>query len=205
VESRLCAREIGSPVPRKTGHLNFPQSETSVDERTLLVTDSYQDERGRAMRFRWSSSVGRMKDGIIDPRHRARERLAAHSVTFTTHEMEAMLPPSTHYHGSPEGSPSRRPIDPWENGVLRWSAFVSGLTPPMGSSPGLSRFDPKGRFSVTRVAVCDLTLILNKIERGDTQAADQLLPLVYGELRKICGAKMANEARARPPTYGAGP
>jgi len=42
--------------------------------------------------------------------------------------------------------------------------------------------------------VCDLTLILNKIERGDTQAADQLLPLVYGELRKFAAAKMANEA-----------
>lgn len=42
--------------------------------------------------------------------------------------------------------------------------------------------------------MCDLTLILKKIERGDTQAADQLLPLVYGELRKLAAAKMANEA-----------
>ena len=42
--------------------------------------------------------------------------------------------------------------------------------------------------------MCDLTLILNKIERGDTQAADQLLPLVYGELRKLAAAKMAIEA-----------
>ena len=39
----------------------------------------------------------------------------------------------------------------------------------------------------------DLTLILQKIERGDPQAAEQLLPLVYGELRKLAAAKMANE------------
>jgi RNA polymerase sigma factor (TIGR02999 family) len=42
--------------------------------------------------------------------------------------------------------------------------------------------------------VHDITLILEKIERGDTKAADQLLPLVYGELRKLAAAKMAGEA-----------
>ncbi|HEY4247937.1 MAG TPA: sigma-70 family RNA polymerase sigma factor [Lacunisphaera sp.] len=40
----------------------------------------------------------------------------------------------------------------------------------------------------------DITVILEKIDRGDIQAADQLLPLVYGELRKLAAAKMANEA-----------
>jgi RNA polymerase sigma factor (TIGR02999 family) len=40
----------------------------------------------------------------------------------------------------------------------------------------------------------DITVILEKIERGDAQAADQLLPLVYGELRKLAAARMANEA-----------
>jgi len=29
---------------------------------------------------------------------------------------------------------------------------------------------------------------------GDPQAADELLPLVYGELRKLASSKMANEA-----------
>jgi RNA polymerase sigma factor (TIGR02999 family) len=42
--------------------------------------------------------------------------------------------------------------------------------------------------------VHDITLILEKIERGDAKAADQLLPLVYGELRKLAAAKMAGEA-----------
>jgi RNA polymerase sigma factor (TIGR02999 family) len=40
----------------------------------------------------------------------------------------------------------------------------------------------------------DITVILEKIERGDAQAADQLLPLVYGELRKLAAARMASEA-----------
>ena len=40
----------------------------------------------------------------------------------------------------------------------------------------------------------NITVILEKIEEGDAQAADQLLPLVYGELRKLAVAKMAGEA-----------
>jgi RNA polymerase sigma factor (TIGR02999 family) len=40
----------------------------------------------------------------------------------------------------------------------------------------------------------DVTRILSAIEHGDPNAADQLLPLVYGELRKLAAAKMAREA-----------
>ena len=40
----------------------------------------------------------------------------------------------------------------------------------------------------------DVTHILEAIEQGDPQAADELLPLVYGELRKLAACKMANEA-----------
>jgi len=40
----------------------------------------------------------------------------------------------------------------------------------------------------------DVTRILNSIEHGDRQAAGQLLPLVYDELRKLAAFKMANEA-----------
>ncbi len=39
----------------------------------------------------------------------------------------------------------------------------------------------------------DVTLILSRIENGDTEAAEQLLPLVYDELRKLAAAKLANE------------
>jgi len=40
----------------------------------------------------------------------------------------------------------------------------------------------------------DVTRILESIEQGDPKAADELLPLVYGELRKLAASKMANEA-----------
>ena len=39
----------------------------------------------------------------------------------------------------------------------------------------------------------DVTRILLQIESGDPSAAEQLLPLVYDELRKLAAAKMAQE------------
>lgn len=39
----------------------------------------------------------------------------------------------------------------------------------------------------------DVTRILNAIDAGDTQAASQLLPLVYEELRNLAAAQMARE------------
>ena len=39
----------------------------------------------------------------------------------------------------------------------------------------------------------DVTRILDSIDQGDPKAAGELLPLVYGELRKLAAAKMANE------------
>jgi hypothetical protein len=42
-------------------------------------------------------------------------------------------------------------------------------------------------------AMNDVTRILTDIEQGDGQAAEQLLPLVYDELRKLAAARMAAE------------
>jgi RNA polymerase sigma factor (TIGR02999 family) len=39
----------------------------------------------------------------------------------------------------------------------------------------------------------DVTRILSEIEQGDPAAAEQLLPLVYQELRELAAAKMAQE------------
>jgi RNA polymerase sigma factor (TIGR02999 family) len=39
----------------------------------------------------------------------------------------------------------------------------------------------------------DVTQILNAIDRGDPKAAEQLLPLVYDELRKLAAQKLAQE------------
>jgi RNA polymerase sigma factor (TIGR02999 family) len=40
----------------------------------------------------------------------------------------------------------------------------------------------------------DVTRILDRVQQGDPKVADELLPLVYEELRKLAAAKMAREA-----------
>src|SRR6516162_8886642 len=45
-----------------------------------------------------------------------------------------------------------------------------------------------------RAAMNDVTHILSAIEQGDPHAANQLLPLVYDELRKLAARKMARES-----------
>ena len=40
----------------------------------------------------------------------------------------------------------------------------------------------------------DVTRIFDAIQQGDPRAADQLLPLVYDELRRLAAYRMANEA-----------
>ena len=42
-------------------------------------------------------------------------------------------------------------------------------------------------------AMSDVTRILSQIEQGDPNAAEQLLPLVYNELRKLAAVKLAHE------------
>src|SRR5262245_20233211 len=66
-------------------------------------------------------------------------------------------------------SPERRP-EPW---FLGW--FSGG---------GMAKKGP---------IVSELTRILQSVEQGDA-SADQLLPLVYDELRKLAAARMTNEA-----------
>ncbi len=39
----------------------------------------------------------------------------------------------------------------------------------------------------------DVTQLLNALERGDPHAAEELLPLVYQELRKLAAQRMAHE------------
>ena len=40
----------------------------------------------------------------------------------------------------------------------------------------------------------DVTVILNRAQQGDPQAASELLPLVYAELRRAAAARMASHA-----------
>ncbi|HTL18753.1 MAG TPA: sigma-70 family RNA polymerase sigma factor [Patescibacteria group bacterium] len=41
--------------------------------------------------------------------------------------------------------------------------------------------------------VGDVTCILDRVEQGDPKAAEELIPLVYDELRKLAAARMAQE------------
>jgi RNA polymerase sigma factor (TIGR02999 family) len=41
--------------------------------------------------------------------------------------------------------------------------------------------------------MCNVTHLLSAIEQGDPSAAEQLLPLIYDELRKLAARKMAQE------------
>ena len=50
------------------------------------------------------------------------------------------------------------------------------------------------RSLATLPRVSDVTRILEAAQQGDPTAADQLLPLVYEELRRLAAHKMANEA-----------
>jgi RNA polymerase sigma factor (TIGR02999 family) len=51
---------------------------------------------------------------------------------------------------------------------------------------GAARIHPSPRMS-------DVTQILSQIESGDPSAAEQLLPLVYEELRKLAAVRLAQE------------
>jgi len=49
----------------------------------------------------------------------------------------------------------------------------------------------KAHILITIRSLSDVTRILESIQPGDPKAADELLPLVYAELRKLAAYKMA--------------
>src|SRR5690242_650800 len=50
-----------------------------------------------------------------------------------------------------------------------------------------------GQCGTAGPAMSEVTHILSAIEQGDPQAAGQLLPLVYDELRRLAAQKLARE------------
>lgn len=50
-----------------------------------------------------------------------------------------------------------------------------------------------GGLHLETISMTHVTQILNAIEQGDPKAAEQLLPLVYEELRKLAAVKLAQE------------
>jgi RNA polymerase sigma factor (TIGR02999 family) len=65
-------------------------------------------------------------------------------------------------------------------------------TPPQFRRKGCI-FWCKAEESGKSRSLSDVTRILESIEQGNSKAADELLPLVYGELRKLAASRMANE------------
>src|SRR5262245_51445141 len=55
--------------------------------------------------------------------------------------------------------------------------------------PSETSRSPRGRLP----SMTDVTRILSAIEQGDPHAAEQLLPLVYDELRKLAAVRLALE------------
>jgi RNA polymerase sigma factor (TIGR02999 family) len=62
------------------------------------------------------------------------------------------------------------------------------------SSTSFTIFWPHAEDSGNCRWLSEVTRILESIEHGDPKAADELLPLVYGELRKLAASKMARES-----------
>src|SRR4029078_1145105 len=60
-------------------------------------------------------------------------------------------------------------------------------------SPADGPFFPAAEIRESRGGMIDVTQILSQIESGDPSAAEQLLPLVYEELRKLAAAKFVQE------------
>jgi len=75
----------------------------------------------------------------------------------------------------------------------------TSLGPPIsrlafGGQPLRSAAFPEWRIGTWwGVGMSDVTRILNAIERGDAQATDELLPLVYEELRLLAAQKLSTE------------
>ena len=66
----------------------------------------------------------------------------------------------------------------------RWRTGAREVILWRGSIPATTRVEP----------MSEVTRILSAIEAGDSHAAEQLLPLVYDELRKLAAQKLSREA-----------
>src|SRR5229473_3544443 len=79
---------------------------------------------------------------------------------------------------------------------MAFSLSLGSLSAPqlmrMRSGANVALKGPTDAFTLERVS--DVTRILEAAQQGDPTAADQLLPLVYQQLRHLAAHKMANEA-----------
>ena len=73
-------------------------------------------------------------------------------------------------------------------------AVAVGQVPVLRGEIDVEReMESGGLYPHGALSMSDVTRILSQIESGDPSAAEQLLPLVYEELRKLAAAKLAQE------------
>src|SRR5437899_9266059 len=73
------------------------------------------------------------------------------------------------------------------------SVDPSGGAKVPGPASEAGRGRPAETFALSVPPMSEVTRILSAIEQGDPSAADQLLPLVYDQLRQLATRKMAQE------------
>lgn len=73
-----------------------------------------------------------------------------------------------------------------------------GLRSSLNSAPKPmnTAFDAREKPQWSGASMADLTICLQAIEAGDERASEELLPLVYDELRQHAGVRMARESSA---------
>src|SRR5262245_33924396 len=69
-----------------------------------------------------------------------------------------------------------------------------GRNRPVSHASSLDSYVASHPPTVILDHVSEITRILNAIEHGDPDAAGQLFPLVYDELRRLAAQRMAHEA-----------
>jgi RNA polymerase sigma factor (TIGR02999 family) len=97
------------------------------------------------------------------------------------------------------GEPAGPEAGAWTrgSGAGAGADWIFLLVPQASVSPvaAISRFQPGPPEPCCRpVNAGEITLVLQRIDQGDPQAAERLLPLVYEQLRHLAAARMAHEA-----------
>lgn len=68
------------------------------------------------------------------------------------------------------------------------------LSPETGAAVAASKKLAARRWFWSAAAVSDVTQLIEAAQRGERAASEELLPLVYDELRRLAAARMAQEA-----------
>jgi RNA polymerase sigma factor (TIGR02999 family) len=91
-----------------------------------------------------------------------------------------------------EGKPSPQPTELFFS--MRWNLKINGSPDQWMVVRYYSKLRIQNIRSMTLSSMSDITQVLQAIRQGDGRASEELLPLVYNELRHLAAARMAQEA-----------